>query len=57
MVQNRAVGEAYSQPAEKEQITDKAGVTKISGNGDVAKFLEIARYGKVWELDPCSPVR
>jgi hypothetical protein len=45
--------------AEKAQITGKAGVTKISGNGDVAKFLEIAHDGKVWERDPAfaSPVK
>jgi catalase len=45
--------------AEKTQITAKAGVTKISGDGDVTKFLEIARNGKVWERGPAfaSPVK
>jgi catalase len=45
--------------AEKTQITGKPGVTPLAGNGDVAKFLESARNGKVWERDPAftSPVK
>jgi len=27
------------------------GVTDLRGNGDVAKFIEFARNGKVWERD------
>lgn len=37
--------------AKKTQITGVTGVTELRGSGDIAKFLDFARNGKVWERE------
>jgi catalase len=38
--------------AKKTQVTGVTGVTELGGTGDIAKFLDFARNGKVWEREP-----
>jgi len=37
--------------AKKTQVSGVVGVTELGGNGDISKFIEFARNGKVWERD------
>ncbi|MEQ1473769.1 MAG: catalase [Candidatus Acidiferrum sp.] len=37
--------------AKKTHVEGVVGVTQLGGNGDIAKFIEFARNGKVWERD------
>ena len=37
--------------AKKTQVPGVMGVTELRGTGDIAKFIEFARNGKVWKRD------
>jgi catalase len=37
--------------AKKTHVEGVVGVTQLGGSGDIAKFIEFARNGKVWERD------
>ncbi|MDP9340370.1 MAG: catalase [Acidobacteriota bacterium] len=37
--------------AKKAHVTGVVGVTELGGSGDILKFIEFARNGKVWERD------
>jgi catalase len=38
--------------AGKTQVSGKPGVIDLARSGDVARFIEVARNGRVWERDP-----
>jgi catalase len=40
-----------SNLAKKTRVDGVVGVTDLRGNGDVSKFIDFARNGKVWERD------
>ena len=40
-----------SNLAKKTHLEDVVGVTELRGNGDISKFINFARNGKVWERD------
>ena len=40
-----------SNLAKKTHIEGVVGVTDLRGNGDISKFINFARNGKVWERD------
>jgi hypothetical protein len=37
--------------AKKTHVDGVVGVTDLRGNGDISKFIDFARNGKVWERD------
>jgi catalase len=37
--------------AKKTQVAGGVGVAELRGNGDISKFIDFARNGKVWERD------
>jgi catalase len=37
--------------AKKTQVSGVVGVTELGASGDISKFIEFARNGKVWERD------
>jgi len=40
-----------SNLAKKTHVEGGIGVTDLRGNGDISKFINFARNGKVWERD------
>src|ERR1700680_3305235 len=40
-----------SNLGKKTHVEGVVGLTDLHGNGDVSKFIEFARNGKVWERD------
>jgi len=40
-----------SNLAKKTHVEGVVGVTDLRANGDVSKFIDFARDGKVWERD------
>jgi hypothetical protein len=38
-------------PAKKTHVDGVVGVTPLAGGGDISKFIEFPRNGKVWERD------
>lgn len=37
--------------AKKTHVEGVVGVTDLRANGDISKFIDFARNGKVWERD------
>jgi hypothetical protein len=37
--------------AKKTHVDGVVGVTELGGSGDISKFIDFARNGKVWECD------
>ena len=40
-----------SNLAKKSHVEGVVGVTDLRSNGDISKFIDFARNGKVWERD------